>query len=107
VEGDLVSEFLPVHVGEQAGEGMIISFFEELDLISVFAGGEQLLKAGDYLWSVHLRLFEERAGHTEGDFEAGIFLDEFGEHHCRGQIAFVGDLFKYLFVHLVPDELFP
>jgi hypothetical protein len=54
-----------------------------------------------------LRLFEECAGHAEGDFEIGIFLDEPGKHFCGRQIAFVGDLFEYLFVHLVPDELFP
>jgi hypothetical protein len=86
---------------------MIISFFKKFDLVIFFARGEQLLKASDDFRFIHLRLFEESAGHAEGNFEVGIFLDEPGEHNCGGQIAFVRNLFEYLFVHFVPDELFP
>jgi hypothetical protein len=86
---------------------MVISFFEKFDLVFAFAGGEQLLEAGDYFGLIHLCLFEESARHTEGDFEGGIFLDEFCEHSCGGQIAFIGDLFEYFLVHLIPDELVP
>jgi hypothetical protein len=86
---------------------VIISFFEELDLVIGFAGVKELLQTLDYLGLIDEGLFEKCAGHAEGNFEAGILGDKLGKHFGGGEIIFFGDFIKDLPVDLVPEKFVP
>ena len=92
---------------EEAGQGVVVGLVEKLDLPVLFPRRMEFLEGGDHLRLVEFGLLQKRSGHAEGDLESRTGRDQFREHPCRRQIAFLGNLEEDLPVLLLPEELVP
>jgi len=107
VEVDLFAELLLLGVFEEAGQRVVVGLVEDLDLAVFLPRGHEFLEGMDHLRPVEFGLLEEGPGHPEGDLEGGMGRDQLREHPGRGHIALLGDLEKYLPIHLFPEKLLP
>jgi hypothetical protein len=86
---------------------MVVCLVEELDLSPFVAGIDEPLQGLDNLGLVAFRLFKKDPGHTHGDLEFWIRLEELGKKIGGGEIALLGNLDKDLPVFLLPEKLVP
>src|SRR3990172_3828399 len=86
---------------------MEIGLIEDFDLLQLPPRIQQILYGLYNLVIIELRLFQESAGHAQGDLKGGVIGNEFCEQGKGRQITFIGNLEKYVLIFFIPEEPIP
>src|SRR3990172_10348499 len=86
---------------------MEVGFIEDFDLLQLRPHIQQILYGFYNLIIIELRLFQESVGHDQGNLKGGVIGNEFDEQGNGRQIAFIGNLEKYVLIFIIPKEPVP
>src|SRR3990170_3175324 len=86
---------------------MEVGLIEDFDLLQLPPRIQQILYGLYNLQIIELRLFQECAGHAQGNLKGGVIGNEFGEQGKGRQITFIGNLEKYVLIFFIPKEPVP